>query len=144
MVLGRGCGTPPMTNHSTYPQKAYQLGNCLTYEFSQNGELPDPWELKQSWQAGEKGVPKHNHRQWARRKTLRPLNYKKQKGSTRMETTELRNHIQMPVLSFGVFQITDAAVCEQAVMKALKTGYRLIETAACYSNERAVDNAFRI
>lgn len=61
-----------------------------------------------------------------------------------METTELRNHIQMPVLSFGVFQITDAAVCEQAVMKALKTGYRLIETAACYSNERAVDNAFRI
>lgn len=30
MVLGYGCGTPSMTSHSTYPQKAYQLGNCLT------------------------------------------------------------------------------------------------------------------
>lgn len=60
-----------------------------------------------------------------------------------METTELRNHIQMQVLGFGVFQITDAAVCEHAVMEALKTGYRLIDTAACYGNERAVGNAVR-
>lgn len=30
MVLGYGCGTPSMTSHSPYPQKAYQLGNCLT------------------------------------------------------------------------------------------------------------------
>lgn len=58
-----------------------------------------------------------------------------------METTELRNHVQMPVLGFGVFQITDAAVCEHAVMEALKTGYRLIDTAACYGNERAVGTA---
>lgn len=36
----------------------------------------------------------------------------------------------MPLLGFGVFQITDAAMCEQAVAEALKTGYRLIDAAA--------------
>lgn len=60
-----------------------------------------------------------------------------------METIELRNRVTMPLLGFGVFQITDAAMCEQAVGEALKTGYRLIDTAACYGNERAVGNAVR-
>lgn len=60
-----------------------------------------------------------------------------------METIKLRNQVTMPLLGFGVFQITDAAMCEQAVAKALKTGYRLIDTAACYGNERAVGNAVR-
>ena len=60
-----------------------------------------------------------------------------------METIELRNGVTMPLLGFGVFQITDAAMCEQAVAEALKTGYRLIDTAACYGNERAVGNAVR-
>ena len=60
-----------------------------------------------------------------------------------METTTLNNQIQMPLLGFGVFQITDAAQCEQAVLHALKTGYRMIDTAACYGNEAAVGNAVR-
>ena len=60
-----------------------------------------------------------------------------------METRALNNQIQMPLLGFGVFQITDAAQCEQAVLYALKTGYRMIDTAACYGNEAAVGNAVR-
>ena len=60
-----------------------------------------------------------------------------------METIELRNQVTIPLLGFGVFQITDAAMCEQAVTEALKTGYRLLDTAACYGNERAVGNAVR-
>lgn len=60
-----------------------------------------------------------------------------------METIELRNQVTIPLLGFGVFQITDAAMCEQAVTEALKTGYRLLDTAACYGNERALGNAVR-
>src|SRR5678815_1619184 len=44
----------------------------------------------------------------------------------------------MPLLGFGVFQITDAAACEQSVVDAIDTGYRLIDTAASYMNEAAV------
>lgn len=47
------------------------------------------------------------------------------------------------MLGLGVFQITDASMCESAVTEALKIGYRLIDTAACYGNERAVGNAVR-
>lgn len=60
-----------------------------------------------------------------------------------METVQLRNAVTMPLLGFGVFQITDSSMCERAVTEALKTGYRLIDTAACYGNERAVGNAVR-
>lgn len=49
----------------------------------------------------------------------------------------------MPLLGFGVFQITDEKECEDSVLTALKTGYRLIDTAACYGNERAVGNAIK-
>lgn len=58
-----------------------------------------------------------------------------------METILLRNQVQMPLQGFGVFQITDSTQCEQAVTQALQTGYRLIDTAACYGNERAVGKA---
>lgn len=47
----------------------------------------------------------------------------------------------MPLLGFGVFQITDHDECKKAVKEALKTGYRMIDTAACYGNERAVGEA---
>lgn len=60
-----------------------------------------------------------------------------------MDTVLLNNGVQMPLLGFGVFQITDESVCESAVLHALQTGYRLIDTAACYGNERAVGNAIR-
>ena len=60
-----------------------------------------------------------------------------------METICLNNDVSMPQLGFGVFQITDEEVCRQSVLNALKTGYRLIDTAACYGNERAVGAAVR-
>lgn len=44
----------------------------------------------------------------------------------------------MPIQGFGVFQIPDAAKCESVVTDALATGYRLIDTASVYGNERAV------
>ncbi len=56
---------------------------------------------------------------------------------------QLNNGIEMPLLGFGVFQITDQTVCRQSVLTALRTGYRLIDTAACYGNEKAVGKAIR-
>ena len=47
----------------------------------------------------------------------------------------------MPIEGFGVFQVPDEAVCEQAVYDAIKTGYRLIDTAQAYMNEAAVGKA---
>lgn len=58
-----------------------------------------------------------------------------------MEIVELNNGVRMPQTGFGVFQITDQAACERAVLDALEAGYRLIDTAACYGNERAVGSA---
>ncbi|MNK59958.1 Glyoxal reductase [compost metagenome] len=49
----------------------------------------------------------------------------------------------MPVLGFGVFQVADLAECEKAVVEAIETGYRLIDTAASYGNEEAVGNAIK-
>lgn len=60
-----------------------------------------------------------------------------------MEYTTLSNGVKMPMEGFGVFQVEDAAVCEQAVLDALKAGYRLIDTAAAYFNEQAVGDAIR-
>lgn len=56
---------------------------------------------------------------------------------------QLNNGVEMPLLGFGVFQITDQTVCRQSVLTALRTGYRLIDTAACYGNEKAVGEAIR-
>ncbi len=60
-----------------------------------------------------------------------------------MQTVTLNNGIIMPLLGFGVFQITDPAACEQSVLDALEVGYRLIDTAASYQNETQVGNALR-
>lgn len=60
-----------------------------------------------------------------------------------MEHKELNNGIKMPVQGFGVFQIPDAAECERVVTDALAVGYRLIDTASVYGNERAVGAATR-
>lgn len=54
---------------------------------------------------------------------------------------KLNNGVEMPVLGYGVFQINDLAQCEQTVSDALELGYRLLDTAASYGNERAVGNA---
>ena len=60
-----------------------------------------------------------------------------------METIKLNNGLEMPLLGFGVFQIPDENECEQAVLDALETGYRLIDTARSYTNEEAVGRAIR-
>jgi 2,5-diketo-D-gluconate reductase A len=55
----------------------------------------------------------------------------------------LNNDVEMPILGFGVYQITDPEECERSVYQALQTGYRLIDTAAAYLNERAVGKAIK-
>ncbi|ELY99624.1 aldo/keto reductase [Natrialba aegyptia] len=58
-----------------------------------------------------------------------------------METVTLNNDVEMPILGFGTYQIDDLEVCERSVSDALRTGYRLIDTAAGYENEEAVGRA---
>lgn len=60
-----------------------------------------------------------------------------------MQSVTLYNGIQMPVMGYGTFQITDAALCEKCVSDALEIGYRLFDTAAAYRNEAAIGNAIR-
>lgn len=55
-----------------------------------------------------------------------------------MEYVTLNIGARMPLEGFGVFQIPDAAECERVVYDAIKTGYRLLDTAASYMNEEAV------
>jgi 2,5-diketo-D-gluconate reductase A len=55
----------------------------------------------------------------------------------------LNNGVEMPLLGFGVFQVTDAEECERSVYDAIRTGYRLIDTAAAYGNEEAVGAAIK-
>ncbi|OMD31903.1 aldo/keto reductase [Paenibacillus odorifer] len=60
-----------------------------------------------------------------------------------MQKVILNNGVEMPILGFGVFQIQDAAECEQTVYDAIMSGYRLIDTAASYLNEEAVGRALK-
>lgn len=58
-----------------------------------------------------------------------------------MEFITLNTGAKMPLEGFGVFQIPDAAECEKVTYEAIKTGYRLIDTATAYQNEEAVGKA---
>lgn len=60
-----------------------------------------------------------------------------------MQKIKLNNGIEMPILGFGVYQITDAQECENSVLDAINAGYRLIDTASAYGNEQAVGNAIK-
>ena len=60
-----------------------------------------------------------------------------------MEFVTLNNGVKLPLEGFGVFQVPDPAQCEQAVLDAIASGYRLIDTAAAYMNEKAVGEAIR-
>lgn len=59
-----------------------------------------------------------------------------------MQTVTLNNGVQMPLLGFGVYQMSDEE-CETSVLEALRVGYRLFDTAAIYGNEAAVGRALR-
>jgi diketogulonate reductase-like aldo/keto reductase len=58
-----------------------------------------------------------------------------------MQKVTLNNGLEMPILGFGVFQVTHLDECERAVTDAIETGYRLLDTAASYGNEEAVGRA---
>jgi diketogulonate reductase-like aldo/keto reductase len=60
-----------------------------------------------------------------------------------MQTVRVNNGVEIPILGFGVFQITDATECERCVVDAIQTGYRHIDTAASYQNEEAVGRGIR-
>ena len=59
-----------------------------------------------------------------------------------MQMVTLNNGVRMPILGFGVYQMTDAET-EASVLEALRVGYRLIDTAAIYGNEEAVGRALK-
>ena len=60
-----------------------------------------------------------------------------------MQKVVLNNGVEMPILGFGVYQITDTEECERSVYEAIRAGYRLIDTAAAYQNEEAVGKAIQ-
>jgi len=60
-----------------------------------------------------------------------------------MEKVILNNGVEMPILGFGVYQVTDANECETSVLNAINAGYRLIDTAQAYGNEEAVGKAIK-
>jgi diketogulonate reductase-like aldo/keto reductase len=64
-------------------------------------------------------------------------------GVKNMQKVVLNNGIEMPLLGFGVFQVTNSEECERAVVEAIRTGYRLIDTAASYGNEVEVGKAIK-
>ena len=60
-----------------------------------------------------------------------------------MQNVKLNNDVEIPILGFGVFQITDSSECERSVVDAIQTGYSHIDTAASYQNEEAVGRGIK-
>ena len=60
-----------------------------------------------------------------------------------VQTVKLQNGVEMPMEGFGLFQVSDPALCERAVREALDVGYRLVDTASSYQNEEAVGRAVK-
>ena len=60
-----------------------------------------------------------------------------------MEYVTLSNDLKMPIIGFGVFRVPDKSECANIVYLAIKAGYRLIDTAAVYTNEDAVGEGVR-
>lgn len=60
-----------------------------------------------------------------------------------MKYVELNNGVKMPIMGYGVLQITDPEECERCVLDAIEVGYRLIDTAQGYGNETFIGNAIK-
>ena len=60
-----------------------------------------------------------------------------------MKKVKLNNGLEMPILGFGVFQIPNYEECKKSVLNAIEAGYRLIDTASAYNNEKAVGDAIK-
>jgi diketogulonate reductase-like aldo/keto reductase len=71
------------------------------------------------------------------------LTKEKKMISSIKDCTVLNNGIEMPWLGFGVFKMSDGQEVEQAIHHALEAGYRSIDTATVYRNERGVGKAIR-
>lgn len=61
-----------------------------------------------------------------------------------MKNIELNNGIKMPMLGLGVWQMDEGSETEKAVSYALEIGYRSIDTAALYGNEKGVGNSVKL
>ena len=59
-----------------------------------------------------------------------------------MQTVRLSNGVEMPILGYGVYQVTPEE-CERCVLDALSVGYRMVDTAQAYANEEGVGNAVK-
>ena len=59
-----------------------------------------------------------------------------------MQTVKLSNGVEMPILGYGVYQVTPEE-CERCVSDALSAGYRMIDTAQAYYNEEGVGRAVK-
>ena len=59
-----------------------------------------------------------------------------------METVKLNNGVEMPILGYGVYQVTPEE-CERCVSDAISVGYRSIDTAQAYYNEEGVGHAIQ-
>ena len=60
-----------------------------------------------------------------------------------MLTKKLNNGVEMPMIGFGTYQVTDPEECKNSVLTAIRAGYRLIDTAVAYGNEEAVGAGIR-
>jgi diketogulonate reductase-like aldo/keto reductase len=60
-----------------------------------------------------------------------------------LQTVKLNNGVEIPMLGFGVFQITDPAECQRCVVEAIESGYRHIDTAVSYQNKEAVGRGIK-
>jgi len=60
-----------------------------------------------------------------------------------MQTVKLNNGVEIPILGFGVFQITDLTECARCVVDAIQAGYTHIDTAASYQNEEGVGRGIK-
>ena len=59
-----------------------------------------------------------------------------------MNTVKLNNGVEMPQMGYGVYQVSPAE-CERCVTDALSVGYRMIDTAEAYGNEKEVGEGIR-
>lgn len=60
-----------------------------------------------------------------------------------MNCIKLNNNVEMPILGFGVYRVEDYEECKKAVLNAIEAGYRHIDTASIYLNEKAVGDAIK-
>lgn len=59
------------------------------------------------------------------------------------DTYQLSNGVRIPILGFGTWQTPDGEIAFESVKKALRVGYRHIDTAAAYGNEASVAKAIK-